>query len=355
MTLEARFRIQRGEFTLDVDLSLPDRGISAIFGPSGCGKTTLLRAIAGLEHDPGGRCRVGEETWQNGGRFLPPHRRSLGFVFQEASLFEHLSVRRNLEFGLKRTATERRRVNLNDVAALLDVTRLLERDTQGLSGGERQRVAIARALLASPSLLLMDEPLASLDRPSKREILPYLERLHDDLAMPVLYVTHAADEAARLADHLVLLESGKVRAAGPTAELLTRLDVAEDQGAEAEAIVEAVVAEHDDGFQLTNLKFAGGQFSVAGRIAPVGRRVRLRVLARDVSLTLEAQTGTSILNIFPAVVDELAETGSAQVLVRLDIAGVPILARITRKSAAALEIGPGKKVFAQVKAVAVLN
>jgi molybdate transport system ATP-binding protein len=355
MTLEARFRLPRGDFVLDVDLSLPDRGISAVFGPSGSGKTTLLRAVAGLERDPAGRCRVGEEIWQEGARFLPTHRRSLGFVFQEASLFEHLSVRRNLEFGRDRVATHRRRLSLPEVARLLGVERLLERQPQGLSGGERQRVAIARALLTSPSLLLMDEPLASLDRLSKREILPYLERLHDELAMPVLYVTHAADEAARLADHLLLLESGRVRAAGPTGELLTRLDVAGDQGADAEAIVEAIVSEHDDSFQLTNLEFAGGQFSVAGRIDPVGRRVRLRVLARDVSLTLEAQRGTSILNIFPAVVDELVETGLAEVLVRLDVAGVPILARITRKSAAALDIGPGRKVFAQVKAVAVLN
>lgn len=355
MTLAARFRIQRGEFVLDVDLRLPDRGISAIFGPSGCGKTTLLRAVAGLERDPAGRCQVGEEVWQDRERFLPPHRRSLGFVFQEASLFEHLSVRRNLEFGLKRMVADRRRVSLNEVAALLDVTRLLERDTQGLSGGERQRVAIARALLAGPSLLLMDEPLASLDRASKREILPYLERLHDDLAMPVLYVTHAGDEVARLADHLVLLENGRVRVAGPTAEVLTRLDVAQGQGAEAEAIVEAVACGHDETYQLSYLDFAGGQFSVAGRVVPVDRRVRLRVLARDVSLTLESQTGTSILNIFPATVDELAETGPAQVLVRLDVGGVPILARITRKSASALELVPGKRVFAQVKAVALLD
>ena len=218
---------------------------------------------------------------------------------------------------------------------------------EGNANGSRS----PRALLTSPSLLLMDEPLASLDRASKREILPYLERLHDELAMPVLYVTHAADEVARLADHLVLLDDGRVRAAGPTGELLTRLDVAQDQGAEAEAIIEAEVAAHDDAYQLTYLDFAGGRFSVAGTVLPKGRRVRLRVLARDVSLTLQPQTGTSILNIFPATVDEVAETGPAQVLVRLDVAGVPMLARITRKSASALEIAPGKQVYAQVKAV----
>ena len=355
MTIEIRFHLERGEFVLDVDLSLPDRGISAIFGPSGCGKTTLLRSIAGLERDPNGRCRIGEEVWQEGPRFLPSHQRSLGFVFQEPSLFPHLSVQRNLEFGFHRVPEGRRRVSLSEAAALLDVERLLERDTRGLSGGERQRVAIARALLTSPSLLLMDEPLAALDRASKREILPYLERLHDELAMPVLYVTHAVDEVARLADHLVLLDAGRLRAAGPTGELLTRLDVARDQGAEAEAIIAAEVAGHDEAYQLSYLEFAGGRLSVAGSVQPLGRRVRMRVLARDVSLTLEPQTGTSILNIFAATVDDLAETGPALVLVRLDLAGVPMLARITRKSANALGIEPGKQVFAQVKAVALLE
>ena len=355
MTISARFRLERGEFTLDVSLSLPERGVTAIFGPSGCGKTTLLRAIAGLEQDPSGLCRVGEEVWQEGSRFLQPHQRSLGFVFQEASLFPHLSVQRNMEFGYRRVPEQDRRVSLSEAAALLGVEKLFGRDPAGLSGGERQRVAIARALLTSPSLLLMDEPLAGLDTASKREILPYLERLHDELAMPVLYVTHAADEVARLADYLVLLDAGRVRAAGTTGELLTRLDVAQDQGAEAEAIIEAEVAGHDEDYALSHLDFAGGQLIVAGKIVPVGRRVRLRVLARDVSLTLKPQTGTSILNIFAATVDDLAETGPAQVLVRLDIGGIPLLARITRKSAGALEIAPGKPVYAQVKAVALLD
>ena len=355
MTIEARFRLDRGDFALDVDLELPDRGISAILGPSGSGKTTLLRAIAGLEKDPEGFCRIGSELWQDGERFVPSHRRSLGFVFQEASLFDHLSVRANLEYSLKRLPEDRRRVGLSEAVDLLNIERLLERENHALSGGERQRVAIARALLRSPSLLLLDEPLASLDRSSKREILPYLERLHDELAMPVLYVTHATEEAARLADHLVLLEAGRVRAVGPTGELLTRLDLAQDQGTESEAIVEAVVAEHDQAFQLTYLDFAGGRFSVAGNVVPVGRRIRLRVLARDVSLTLQPQTGTSILNIFPAAVDDLAVTGPAQVLVRLDMAGVPVLARITRKSADGLGIEPGRRVFAQIKAVALLD
>jgi molybdate transport system ATP-binding protein len=356
VSIAARFRVERPGFLLDVDLSLPARGVTAVFGPSGCGKTTLLRAIAGLERDPGGLCRVGENLWQDGARlFVPTHRRPLGYVFQEASLFAHLSVRGNLEYGLKRVPESERRVTLDEAAALLGVERLLARRPEGLSGGERQRVAVARALLTSPRLLLMDEPLAALDRASKRDILPYLERLRDELAMPVLYVSHAPDEVARLAHHLVLLEAGRVRAAGPIVELLTRLDLAREQGIEAEAVVEARVAEHDPTYHLTYLDFAGGRFSLVHGSLPLGRKVRLRVLARDVSITLEPPTGTSILNRFPAVVDDLAEDGPAQVLVRLDLAGTPILARITRKSAAVLALAPGKRVHAQVKTVALLD
>jgi len=355
MTIETRFHIQRQGFVLDVDVTFPARGVSALFGPSGCGKTTLLRAIAGLERDPNGFCRVGDELWQDGSQFLPPHRRPLGFVFQEASLFSHLSVRRNLEYGLKRVPEYQRRVSLSDAVSLLGVEELLGRRPHGLSGGERQRVAIARALLTSPRLLLMDEPLAALDRASKREILPYLERLHDELAMPMLYVSHAPDEVARVADHLVLLDAGRVRAAGPIGELLTRLDLAREHGAEADAIIEARVAGHDETFHLSFLDFPGGRFSVAGNALPVGHGARLRVLARDVSITLQPQIGTSILNIFPASIDALTEEGPAQMLVRLDIAGVPLLSRITRKSASVLALTPGKQVYAQVKAVALVE
>ena len=355
MTIETRFYIERSEFLLDVDLIIPAHGVTALFGPSGCGKTTFLRAIAGLERDPNGLCRVGDEFWQEGRRFLPTHRRPLGFVFQEASLFPHMTVRRNLEYGLKRVLEEYQRLTLSEVVELLGVERLLERRSDGLSGGERQRVAIARALLTSPRLLLMDEPLASLDRASKREILPYLERLHGELAMPVLYVSHASDEVARLADHLVLLEAGRVRAAGPVVELLTRLDLAREQGNEAEAIIDARVVDHDERYHLSYLDFAGGRFSIARNALSIGHKARLRVLARDVSITLQPQTGTSILNIFPATVDDLVDDGMAQMLVRLDIMGTPLLSRITRKSANALALAPGKPVFAQVKSVALLD
>jgi len=244
---------------------------------------------------------------------------------------------------------------VDDAVELLGLGHLLTRGTGYLSGGERQRVAIARALLTSPSLLLMDEPLAALDRSGKREILPYLEQLHDELAMPVIYVSHATEEVARLADHLLLLERGRIRAQGPAAQMLTRLDLAREQGPDAEALIETQVAAHDDDFHLSYLDFAGGRFSVVRNELPVGHRARVRILARDVSLTLAHQRGTSILNIFPATVDELLDDGPAQILVRLDLQGSALLARVTRKSAQALQLSPGKQLHAQVKTVALVE
>lgn len=354
MSIEARYLLSRGDFTLDAAFTAPGRGITALFGPSGCGKTTLLRAIAGLEPCADGYLRVGDELWQESNHFLPPHRRALGYVFQESSLFAHLSVQGNLEYGLKRVPAGERRVAFEQAVELLGMGRLLGRRIDGLSGGERQRVAIARALLASPRLLLMDEPLAALDQGSKAEILPFLERLHGELAMPVFYVSHAADEVARLADHLVLMEAGKVLGSGAIGEMLTRLDLPLARSGEAEAIIEATVTSHDAEYDLSYLQFAGGTFTVGGRQLPLGRTARLRVLARDVSLTLQHAADTSILNIFPARVEELCEDGASRMIVRLSARGVPVLSRITRKSAQLLGLAPGVQVFAQVKTVALL-
>jgi molybdate transport system ATP-binding protein len=351
-----RFAGQLDSFSLDVRFECPMQGITALFGPSGCGKTTVLRCMAGLER-MAGFLRVGSASWQDdsGGLFRKPHQRPLGYVFQETSLFAHLSVRGNLEYGLRRVRLQERRVTFDEAVDLLGVAALLDRRPDRLSGGQRQRVAIARALLTSPRLLLMDEPLASLDRQSRHEILPYLERLHDELAMPVIYVSHAPEEVARLADHLVLLDHGRVRATGAVQELGTRLDIAREFGTEADAVIETRVAGHDEAFHLSYLDFAGGRFSVARHALAVGKRVRVRVLARDVSVTLEPQTGTSILNIFPATVTELAEQGPGQMLLRLDLAGTPLLAKVTLKSVSALGLAPGKRVYAQVKAAALLE
>ena len=355
MSIEAKFSIRRGDFTLDVALELPARGVTAVFGPSGCGKTTLLRAIAGLDRHQDGYLRIGDKVWQEDNHFVPPHRRALGYVFQEPSLFPHLTVQRNLEYGLKRVPQATPKVSLAQAIDLLAIGPLLGRKPERLSGGEQQRVAIARALAASPRLLLMDEPLASLDLQRKQEILPYIEALHNQLDIPVLYVSHAPEEVARLANHLVLLEDGGVKASGPIAAILTRLDLSLAHGSDAAALIEATVAGHDQRYHLTHLDSAAGRFTVIRQNLPVGNAVRLQVAARDVSLTLVAQSDTSIQNIFPATIDQLMPAGKAQMTVRLLVGKVPVLTRITRKSAVELGLQPGKSVYAQVKSVALLT
>ena len=354
----ASFRLDYAGFRLDVDLRLPGRGVTALFGPSGSGTTTCLRCVAGLERAGHGRLEVNGECWQNSARglFVPPHRRALGYVFQEANLFAHLSVRANLEFGLKRVVAAERRVAWDQAIELLGIGHLLERMPDRLSGGERQRVGIARALLTSPRLLLMDEPLAALDLKRKNEILPYLERLHDELDIPVLYVSHSPDEVARLADHVVLLDQGRVVAAGGLRETLARLDLPTALDDDAGVVVESQVAGHDDSYHLTRLAFPGGEVLVAQRPEAIGQRLRFRVHARDVSLALERAEGSSITNLLPARVEALAAADTpAHMLVRLDAGGTPILARITRRSVDQLGIVPGLPVWAQIKAVALLG
>jgi molybdate transport system ATP-binding protein len=356
--IEARLRIARPGFTLDVDLRLPGRGVSALFGPSGCGKTTCLRAIAGLERAPQARVVVNGEVWQDEaqGVWRPVHERALGYVFQEASLFPHLNVRRNIEYGQRRTPVARRRVRLEQAVELLGIAPLMERQPDTLSGGERQRVAMARALATTPALLLMDEPLAALDTARKAELLPYLERLHRELDIPVVYVSHSPDEVARLAQHLVVLQSGLVAAAGETAALMSRLDLPLAQGDAAAALVEARVVGHDAADDLLTACFAGGVLHLPSDTPrPVGSAVRLRVQARDVSLALEPASGSSILNTVSAHVTDLRGDGPGLVMVALDARGTGLLARITRRSAHQMGLAPGLAVWAQVKGVALLD
>jgi molybdate transport system ATP-binding protein len=355
--ISGSFRQRLGGFLLDVAFDLPGRGVTAIFGVSGSGKTTLLRCIAGLERADSGRLAVQGELWQDEatGIFIPVHHRPLGVVFQEASLFAHLNVRRNLDYGRSRVPAAQRRVSLEQAVELLGIGALMARLPGTLSGGERQRVAIARALATSPRLLLMDEPLAALDLQRKAEVLPYLERLHDELEIPILYVSHAPDEVARLADHLLLLEAGRVTATGPTRELLTRLDLPLAHGDAAAAVIAATVSHLEPAWQLAQLEFSGGQISLPSQVLQPGQRVRLRIQARDVSLSLLRQEGSSVLNVFAATVTGLADDSPGQLMVSLDAGGSTLLARITRKSAAALQLQPGSAVFAQVKGVAVLG
>lgn len=351
--IHAHFSAQLGAFNLDVDLQLPGRGVIALFGHSGSGKTTVLRSMAGLERFAG-RLTVDGEVWQDDDTFMPVHKRPIGYVFQEASLFPHLSVRQNLSFGLKRIPAAERHIELEQVAEWLGISHLLSRQPQRLSGGERQRVAIARALLTSPRLLLMDEPLSALDTNSKAEILPYLERLHDELSIPVIYVSHSPDEVARLADHLVLMEQGSVVASGPIGELMTRLDLSIAREQEAESILETVVEEHLPEDHLTRLSFSGGSVFTRMVDADPGTSQRVRIHARDVSIALQAHQDSSILNVLPATILEFAPLTDWQMLVRLGLGedgSIPLLSRITRRSANHLSLEVGKKVFAQVKSV----
>jgi molybdate transport system ATP-binding protein len=287
---------------------------------------------------------------------VPPHRRAIGYVFQESSLFPHLDVRGNLEYGLRRVAPAQRRVDLAEAVSLLELTPLLQQQSEQLSGGERQRVAIARALLTSPQLLLMDEPLSNLDQRSKAEILPHLERLRDQCAVPIVYVSHALGEIMRLADHLLLLEAGRVRAAGPLQQLLARSDLPLGHLEEGGAVFDATVEEHDPTYHLTYVRIDAGRLALPRKAAAIGQRVRVRIDARDVSLALVPPGHSSILNILPARVAELSdEADPAQVLVRLEAGNEPLLARITRRSAAELGLTPGMQLYAQVKGVALMQ
>lgn len=356
--IEARLTLPRPRFTLDVALVLPGRGVSALFGPSGCGKTTVLRALAGLER-AAGRVVVAGEAWQDdaAGRFMPTHRRPIGYVIQEAVLFPHLDVQRNLAYGLKRTPPAARRIALDQAVELLGIEPLMARRPETLSGGERQRVAIARALATSPRLLLMDEPLAALDAQRKAEVLPYLDRLHEELGLPIVYVSHAVDEVARLADHLVLMDAGRVLADGALPDMLARLDLPMAFGDDAGVVLDAVVGERDATWQLARLDAAAGcSIWARDQGLPLGRRVRLRVLARDVSLTRAPQTGTSIGNQLRGTIEAIADDSHpALALVRVRVGAAPVVARLTRRSAHALALAPGMQVWAQVKTVALME
>jgi len=337
-TIALRHVLRRSDFKLDVDVKIPARGITGLFGESGSGKTTLLRCIAGLEagltHDR-----------------RPVHRRGVGYVFQEPQLFPHLDVLGNIEYGMRRCRAAR--VDQGQVVDMLGLSGLLDRKPDGLSGGEAQRVAIASVLLRSPRLVLMDEPLASLDQRRKEELLPYLDRLHDELSVPIVYVSHSIDEVSRLCDHLLLIDNGRIVANGELHEVLSRLDLPLLSGSNAGCVVDARPQRFDKAFNLTELAFSGGVLTVPGRYESRDRSVRLRIAAQDVSICLSRPDGTTILNVIEATIDDVRTVGPSSSLVRLAAGEDYLLALITRRSVARLDLKTGDRVFAQVKSVTV--
>ena len=358
--LEVAVTKRLSAFKIDAEFSCATNGIVALFGRSGAGKTSLVNMLAGLSRPDSGRIEIEGVTVFDSSRGLdlPPERRRIGYVFQEGRLFPHMTVRGNLTYGLRRAPADERRIQLDQIVDLLGLEALLGRRPHDLSGGEKQRVALGRALLTNPRLLLMDEPLAGLDQARKDEVLLFIERLRDELTIPIIYVSHAMPEIVRLADTMVLMSNGRVEAVGPLDELTSRLDLRPLTGRyEAGAVLEARVEGQDAAFALTELSFAGGRLWVPRLDLPDGAELRLRIRARDVVLAHARPEGTSILNALPCVVKDIgAEEGaeeSAQVDLRLDAGGAALWARITRRSLHELGLVPGSEVYALIKAVAI--
>lgn len=351
MSLQLKFELKRTDFALNVDLQLPGRGVTALFGPSGCGKTTLLRCIAGLER-ASGSLMVNEHLWQDATHFIPTHQRAIGYVFQEASLFPHLSVRGNLQYGMKR-ASSNGNAAIDPIIDLLGIRALLDRKPDGLSGGERQRVAIARALAVDPKLLLMDEPLAALDLKRKQEILPYLDRLQATLEIPILYVTHSPDEVVRLAHHLVVMDAGRVVASGELADTLSQLDLPVKLGQEAGVVIESLVGSIESQWHLARMDFDGGSVWIRDPGLALGAKARVRILASDVSLAREQPGKSSIQNVLLGQIDGIRDDEHpGLVLVRVKVGHSALLARVTKRAISELALKVGDPVWTQVKSVA---
>lgn len=353
-SIRGEFRGQLGSFALDVNFVAPATGITGVFGPSGCGKSSVLRCLAGLQHLPG-RCEIDGEVWQDGSTFLKPHHRPIGYVFQEASLFAHLSVQDNLLYGAPRGQTSSAGdIGFDEVIDLLGLAKLLARSPRNLSGGERQRVAIGRALLSQPKLLLMDEPLSALDRLTKDEILPFLERLHARLSLPVVYVSHDIGEIERLADHLILMQAGRVLAAGPLGELQSDPKLPLATARDAAVNLDTVVESYDASYGLVALSIGGGRLLVPSPPAEAGTRQRIRIAAGDVSLARDAPRESSILNALPVRIVSASPLNASEMLTVLALRGgeARLLSRLTRRSWDQLQLAEGVDLFAQIKGVA---
>ncbi|MDW6004490.1 molybdenum ABC transporter ATP-binding protein [Vibrio mangrovi] len=355
-SIHAKFAISYPEFCLDVDLTLPSSGITVLFGPSGSGKTTCLRAIAGLESLEQGYLSVDDEIWQDSGAgiFIPTHRRDIGYVFQEAGLFPHLSVQQNLEYGYRRIPTDKRRISVESICQFVGISHLLSRSVHQLSGGEKQRIAIARALLTCPKLLLMDEPLSALDVKLKSEILPYLEKIHQELSIPVIYVTHSVRELARLADHVVLFRRGEVVVSDHADTVMSDPRHQDIFGEELGSIFDTKVVEHHE-HRITQLDSDGVTIWAPGHIGEKEQLYRCRILASDVSIALHEPEQTTMLNRLPAVIVDIdhQKEYQGQVVVVLELSNRRrLLAKITMKSSFELGLSLGMSVWAQIKSVA---
>ena len=350
--ISVRYELQRSDFSLDVDVDIPMRGITGVFGESGAGKTALLRCIAGLERGASGRLVIAGEVWQDEAISRPVHEREIGYVFQEPRLFAHLNARQNIEYGQRRGRRED--VGFDEAVELLGLRDLLGRSVDTLSGGEAQRVAIARALLRSPRVVLMDEPIAALDRARRDEILPFLDRLHAALSIPVIYVSHSIEEVIRLCDYLLIMERGRIVASGEIQDVLLRADLPLLGGEEAGAIIHARVIMHDPDDGLTKIAFDGAEMWVPGSYE-TGVPLRLRIRANDVSICRGDPGTSTVLNVLPASIESIRADGESSELVQLAVGSEHLLARITRRSRAQLDLRPGERVLAQVKSVAVKN
>lgn len=348
---------RQGNFILDAAFQGAESGVTALYGPSGAGKTSIVNMVAGLQRPDAGRIAINGLCLFDSARHidLPPEKRRIGYVFQDGRLLPHLSVRSNLTYGMHRTPVGRRFVKFDPVVDLLGIGHLLDRRPSKLSGGEKQRVAIGRALLTSPAMLLMDEPLAALDAARKAEVLPFIMRLGQEFAIPILYVSHALDEILNLAARMVMMKEGRVLADGDLEELLSRSDLRPHFGpAESESVISTVVDDPEDAFGLTRLRFGDRILKVLRIEAAKGEPVRVRISSRHVAIALAPPGRTSFLNIFPGEIREIVYDGGPSVDVRLDI-GRSLWARITRQSLLELNLKPGQSVFALIKSVAVFS
>lgn len=353
--LEVALRHRVGKFEINVEFSAGPGSITALFGPSGSGKTTIVNLIAGLIRPDTGKIAIDNRVLDDtatGAHISTRHRR-LGYVFQDSRLFPHFSVEGNLRYGMGAQPAGHGHTTFDQVTKLLALTNLLDRRPNSLSGGEKQRVAIGRALLSDPRLLLMDEPLASIDESRRGEILPFIERLRDELGLTIIYVSHATDEIIRLADKVIMLENGRVAANGTVQELMSRLDLKSLMGpGNVGAVLTTSFAAYDPEYDLASLNFDGGTLRVPGLNLPVGTAVRAQILSRDLALSLSAPVDISVLNVFSGKVTEIGEQNGPRVDLRIDV-GTPLIATVTRKSLHDLKLEIGTEVYAMVKAVAI--